>query len=134
MPIRLNVPSLPDGDVLDGVLRAYFAHVHPWIPMIHEGRFRRRLADPDDHPRLHVILHSMILVASRYIEDVDSAVALTVSREKQEQVRDWIIAQAMRDLSVENLQALTMVAFNDVCAGCHDPCTGPDALMPLLTR
>ncbi|KAF3343062.1 hypothetical protein VD0004_g432 [Verticillium dahliae] len=117
VPIRLNVPSLPDGDVLDGVLRAYFAHVHPWIPMIHEGRFRRRLADPDDHPRLHVILHSMILVASRYIEDVDSAVALTVSREKQEQVRDWIIAQAMRDLSVENLQALTMVAFNDIGNG-----------------
>ncbi|CRK40054.1 hypothetical protein BN1723_004680 [Verticillium longisporum] len=53
VPIRLNVPSLPDGDVLDGVLRAYFAHVHPWIPMIHEGRFRRRLADPDEHPRLH---------------------------------------------------------------------------------
>ncbi|KAM0331312.1 hypothetical protein ACHAQA_002982 [Verticillium albo-atrum] len=116
-PIRLNVPSLPDGQVLDYVLRAYFTHVHPWIPMIHEGRFRRRLADPDEHHRLHVTLHSMILVASRYIEDVDSAVALTVSCEKQEQVRDWIVAQAMRDLSVENLQVITMIAFNDIGNG-----------------
>ncbi|KAM0275863.1 hypothetical protein ACHAQH_007335 [Verticillium albo-atrum] len=117
VPIRLHVPSLPDGEVLDGVLRAYFAHVQPWIPMIHEGRFRRRLADPDEHRRLHVILHSMILVASRYIEDVDSAVALTVSAEKQGQVRDWIVAQVMKDLSVENLQALIMIAFNDIGNG-----------------
>lgn len=56
----------------------------------------------------------MVLAASRYIEDVEIASAWTVSYEEQMQARDWIVAQATKDLSVESLQALAIVAFNDV--------------------
>lgn len=56
----------------------------------------------------------MVLVASRYIEDVEIASAWTFSYEEQMQARDWVVAQALKTLCVESLQALVIIAFNDV--------------------
>lgn len=100
-----SAPSLPQADVLELILRAYFTHVHPWIPMIHQGRFLERLADETQRDQLVIILHSMVLAASKFIPD-----AATYVRTR---TRNWVICSAMDSLSLENLQALIILAFND---------------------
>lgn len=109
-----QVYKLPEEDQLDLLLRAYYAHVHPWIPMLHEARLRRRLDIDDESQSLSVVIRAMVLVAAKYIQDEDVAAILTVPEHNEQQARDEIVATAMRQLSVENLQALIMVAFNDV--------------------
>ncbi|OBR07128.1 C6 transcription factor [Colletotrichum higginsianum IMI 349063] len=112
-----SIPALPDAETIQVVLRAYFSHVHQWIPMIHEARFRRRLEHSSEADALDVVLHAMILSASRYIDDEDVASSLFGSVQQRDAVRDWVVSNAMRNLSVESHQALIIVAFNDIGSG-----------------
>jgi hypothetical protein len=56
----------------------------------------------------------MVLVAHGYIEDSDTATALEKQPKQWEENRDWIVSQAMKQPSVENLQALVIIASSDV--------------------
>ncbi|KAF9880719.1 hypothetical protein CkaCkLH20_01761 [Colletotrichum karsti] len=116
-PLGSNGPALLDGDVLQAVLQAYFSHVHPWIPILHEARFRRRLAGPNGFEALKVVLHSMVLAAARYVSDEEAAAAAFGSCQHRVNVRDWVVSQAMKHLTVESLQALIIVSFNDIGSG-----------------
>ncbi|KAL2784174.1 fungal-specific transcription factor domain-containing protein [Aspergillus keveii] len=110
-------PPLPDDTVLSHVLEAYFIYVHPWTPIIHEARFRRRFVDDGERERLQLIIHSMVLVAHGYIEDPDTATSLERQPKQWEENRDWIVSQAMKQPSVENLQALVIIASSDIGNG-----------------
>lgn len=116
-PLLSGVSSRRHDIDLELVLQAYFSHVHPWIPMLHEGRLRRRLSgsDSQDQRKLDVVVRAMVFVAARYVPDRDISGVLASSEEQTSRVRDEIVAAAMRHLSVENAQALAMVAFDDVC-------------------
>ncbi|KAL3444276.1 fungal-specific transcription factor domain-containing protein [Aspergillus insuetus] len=110
-------PPLPNDTVLSHVLEAYFIYVHPWTPIIHEARFRRRFVDDGERERLQLIIHSMVLVAHGYIEDLDTATSLEKQPKQWEENRDWIVSQAMKQPSVENLQALVIIASSDIGNG-----------------
>ena len=105
-------PVLPPPHALHMILEAYFVCIHPWIPMIHEARFRHRLTDPRERPKLDVVLHAIVLAASRFVRDQQYAV---VSR--SDQLRSWVISTAMDCMSVESLQALIILSFTDVSLG-----------------
>ncbi|KAH7174923.1 uncharacterized protein B0J16DRAFT_274314 [Fusarium flagelliforme] len=108
-----NRPMIPDDDSLDQVVDAYFRQIHPWIPMIHETRFRKRLRDNRDDASLILLLQSMILVAFRHVYRRDVAESIQRLIGDQDDVRDWVVAQATKRLSVENLQALIIICFHD---------------------
>ncbi|KAL2841723.1 fungal-specific transcription factor domain-containing protein [Aspergillus pseudoustus] len=110
-------PPLPDDTILSHVLEAYFIFVHPWTPVIHEARFRRRLVDDGDRDSLHLIIHSMVLVAHGYVEDQETSTALGKEPKQWEEIRDWIVSQAMKQPSVENLQVLVIIASSDIGNG-----------------
>lgn len=82
--------------------------------MIHEARFRQRLSSEDEQKDLQIIIHAMILAATKYIKDPEVAASFLASQSQMQQLRDSIVATAMRQLTVENSQALLIVAFNDV--------------------
>ncbi|KAJ3528397.1 hypothetical protein NM208_g10217 [Fusarium decemcellulare] len=114
---RTKTPSLPDDVILDEVISTYFSHIHPWIPMIHEARFHRRLREDSLRGNLHLILLSMILAASRHIANKDVAEAAVRFIGDREEHRDWVVAKATKGLSVENLQALIIICFSDIGDG-----------------
>ncbi|KAF9694220.1 hypothetical protein EKO04_008010 [Ascochyta lentis] len=100
-----DAPSPPGSDTLEPILIAYFAYIHPWIPMIHQGRFFQKLADEAGRKQLLIILHSMVLAASKFVPGAAMPVRACV--------RSWIIGMAMENFALENLQALIILAFND---------------------
>ncbi|KAL2016683.1 hypothetical protein VTK56DRAFT_3185 [Thermocarpiscus australiensis] len=104
-------PGLPPPSTLDMILETYFVCIHPWIPMIHQTRFRMRLANPRERPKLDVVLHAMVLAASRFVNDQD--VVLSSSGP----LRSQIVSAAMDCMSVESLQAMIILCFNDIGSG-----------------
>ncbi|KAF1843220.1 uncharacterized protein K460DRAFT_418323 [Cucurbitaria berberidis CBS 394.84] len=103
-------PPLPEKQLLEAIVTSYFLHVHPWIPMIHQARFLQRFSNEMDQKQLLVILHAMILAASKFVPG-----AWAFARD--ERARKWVLYTSMESLSLENLQALTIVAFNDLGSG-----------------
>lgn len=105
--------SLPPADVLEETINVYFEFVQPWIPIIHETQFRRRIHNPEELPHLVVVLHAMVTAAIRF---VDPSVAMSADEVEKvtRQSRNFVTLTAMEKLSVENLQALIILAFNDV--------------------
>ncbi|KAI8278809.1 hypothetical protein K4K56_012992 [Colletotrichum sp. SAR 10_98] len=66
---------------------------------------------------LRVVLHAMVLAASRYIADEDTATTAFGAPQQRVMARDWVVSQAVKHLTVESLQALIIVAFNDIGSG-----------------
>ena len=106
--------SLPAPELLEYIVDTYFERIHPWIPIIHETRFRRRMHDPDQRSSLVVILHAMVVAAIRFRYSDDSINSQAEAEAKAKTSRSIVVLTAMDDLSVENLQALIIIAFDDV--------------------
>lgn len=105
--------------LLDGVLDNYFSQIHPWLPMLHQATFRQRLAEQVYDERLEIILHAMVAAAVRFAIRPDTPESLRHTLKLTKRSRDWVLLYALRSLSVENLQALSIIAFDDVCS--HNP-------------
>lgn len=102
-----------DSNEIELLIQAYFSCVHPWIPMIHEGRFRTRLGNEKHQGKLKIIIQAMAFCAARYVEDAELSSKLLLPQ-TQARMKDGIIAAAMKQLTVENSQALVIVSFNEV--------------------
>ncbi|KAG9251623.1 uncharacterized protein F5Z01DRAFT_627356 [Emericellopsis atlantica] len=130
----IHIDRLPLDDDLASVLEAYFTHVHPWIPMIHEARLRRRLAADTEQLELGIVLHAMTLVAAKFIPDEQASKRWTLGPDHASDSRDHLIAVAMRSLSVENVQALIMLAFDDLAVeGDEDDAERQTLLRPCIS-
>lgn len=102
-------------DHLDGLLHAYFSHVQPWIPMVHEATFRERIQTAHGRQSQAVILQAMIVAALRYVRtSTDDPLPRSYVAAETEQSRRHVILHAMDFLSMENLQALIIIAHTDV--------------------
>lgn len=105
--------SLPPADILEETINVYFEAIQPWVPILHETQFRRRIHDPEELPSLVVVLHAMVTAALRFVDTPTSLSASEVQR-LAKQSRNAVTLTAMENLTVENLQALVILAFNDV--------------------
>lgn len=103
-------PPLPSSRALESYIDTYFTHVHPWIPMLNQDRFRQRIEDPSELPKLKVILQALVMIASRYLpHELGLSEIWGV-----EKTREWVILRSMESNTLEGLQALIIIAFDDV--------------------
>ncbi|KAL3483748.1 hypothetical protein BJX62DRAFT_230774 [Aspergillus germanicus] len=108
--------TLPSSDILKAVVDLYFSLMQPWIPTFHEKRFRRRMKDPSERTRLEVVLHAMVFALLRHVDSQLTA-GLDDIEAICERSRKIVVLTAMNDLHVENLQALTIICFEDIGSG-----------------
>jgi hypothetical protein len=105
-------PALPGRAQLESIVAAYFDHIHPWIPLIHQARFLANFAEPFNGGKSTVILHAMVIAAARFVPDLDvDSVKLLRAR------RNMILCIAMDTMSLHNLQALSILAWDDIGRG-----------------
>ncbi|KAH9229814.1 hypothetical protein K456DRAFT_1919450 [Colletotrichum gloeosporioides 23] len=107
-------PTLGFPCQLSELLDAYFTRVQPWIPLLQDAGFRKRLLT-SDKTSVSVILHAMLVAASRFIERRDHEPSELKSQVQRS--RNLVIATSMNALNVESLQALAIVAFSDIGNG-----------------
>ncbi|KAJ2904061.1 Quinic acid utilization activator [Zalerion maritima] len=136
--LRHSSTTLPSRALLDEILVAYFSYVQPWIPILHETSFRRRLQqvryeDGGTTRGFTLLLHAIVVGALRLVGgqgtsmghdawgNVMSGVGTGMRDEdvaaQVEKSRNYVLLRAMSNLSVENLQALIIVAFTDIGNG-----------------
>jgi hypothetical protein len=110
--------QIPPENLLNAILDAYFSIAHPFIPIIHEMLFRSRLRDPNERPKLVVVLHAMMVCALRYVANERLATDwLETYPGALQRSREFVILAAMDGLSVENMQALIIVTFVHISDG-----------------
>ncbi|KAK9416871.1 putative Fungal-specific transcription factor domain-containing protein [Seiridium unicorne] len=112
-PSVCGAAELPDDEVLELITIAYFSHVHHWMPMVHQGRYRERMDQPRGRVKLDGLTRAMALVASKYVRDERD----TGRQKDLSSGRDWIVSTAMCQLTVESMQSLIIVAFADISSG-----------------
>jgi hypothetical protein len=83
---------------------------------LHETRFRSRFYSHEQLPCLTVVLHAIVVAAIRFVEPgspklSEKDIETCVSRS-----RSIVLLSAMDGMCVENLQALSIIAFTDVCS------------------
>lgn len=106
--------TLPPPDLLEDLVSVYFAAIQPWVPILHETRFRARIRDPEQLPSLLVIIHAMVVSAIRFAHPEAHGLSPVDVEAMVRRSRSIVLLTGMDSLSVENLQALIMIAFTDV--------------------
>lgn len=109
-------PQLPPPQFIEAIVSLYFSHVHPWIPMLNQDRFRNRLRHPAEIQRIDVILHAMYVSVHRYLPGSmgESVPSIEYPGWSITSLRRWVVTTAMDNLSIHGLQALIIIAFDDV--------------------
>ncbi|KAI9150592.1 fungal specific transcription factor [Paramyrothecium foliicola] len=109
--------SLPPAALLEDIINTYFDITQPWIPVLHETRFRKRIQENDELPQLVVVLHAMVVAALRFVNNEDHGLSPQGIKQQMQRSRNFVKLAAMESLSVENLQSLIILAFTDIGNG-----------------
>ncbi|BCS29667.1 fungal specific transcription factor domain-containing protein [Aspergillus puulaauensis] len=105
------------GHNLEMLVDAFFKNVHPWVPNIHQASFRRKILMPEGLNDHQLLLHAMLVSALRFIRPSTQHCASDCTNRAIEQSRKKVVLASMSGLSVEKLQALTIIAFIHVGDG-----------------
>ncbi|KAL0253010.1 hypothetical protein SLS55_010681 [Diplodia seriata] len=108
-----SAPLLPPPEVLRSLFELYASRIHPWIPVLHVRSFREEMADPSKQPRLVTIFHAIVSVCARFSPDAYFK-GRTDLKDLSTRCRHTVILQSMETATVQNLQALVIVAFDIV--------------------
>lgn len=106
-------PLLPPHDVLKRLFELYASRIHPWIPVLHVRSFREQMADPSKQSKLASIYHAIVSVCARFSTD-PYFTKRTDLKDLSTKCRHTVILQSMEVATVQNLQALVIVAFDIV--------------------
>jgi hypothetical protein len=108
------VSSLPDKATLRVILDTYFATVYHWIPFLHQSRLKNQLDHDDKDPRLHIVLHAIIVAAIRHVPHGHLKFSPDQVESLAKASRQWVMLRALDKLTIENLQALVVLTFDSV--------------------
>ncbi|KIL89514.1 hypothetical protein FAVG1_07094 [Fusarium avenaceum] len=109
--------QLPPPELLEEAINAYFIVVQPWIPILHETRFRSRFYNHEQLPCLTVLLHAIVVAAIRFVEPSSQNLSEKDIETWTSRSRSIVLLSAMDGMSVENLQGLSIIAFTDMGNG-----------------
>uniref|UniRef100_A0A8H7N700 Xylanolytic transcriptional activator regulatory domain-containing protein n=1 Tax=Bionectria ochroleuca TaxID=29856 RepID=A0A8H7N700_BIOOC len=104
-------------DLIDEAVDLYFAKVFYWIPLIHRSRFKDQIKLAEGRRRLSVVIDAILIATLRFVDRHNHSLSeediLRLTTEK----RKSVLIAAMDNLSIENLQALVILAFTDIGHG-----------------
>ncbi|KAL4938986.1 fungal-specific transcription factor domain-containing protein [Aspergillus oleicola] len=105
-----------ESDLMGRLVDFYFDNIHHWIPILHIHRFRQQTQSCEGRSRAVYILYAIIAACIRFIQDP----CLADEEQKSavaEKCRQEVVLHSMESFSVENLQALVIIAFDTIARG-----------------
>ncbi|KAF5660924.1 hypothetical protein FDENT_13632 [Fusarium denticulatum] len=114
---QISLGTLPPDDLVDSMVNIYFNQIHPWIPMLHQPTFRGLLSNPAGRVRVSTILHAIVSLCIRFSDDSRLQNAPELRAQYSTSCRQTVILASMESFSVENLQAMTICAFDIIGSG-----------------
>lgn len=108
------IPPLPSVSFLEAVVEAHFQTVHHWIPILHETRFRAKFKDPVERQKLSILLHALLSASIKYVDFEEFGMSVHDVARQIRVSQGTVMSHAMESLSIENTQALVIIAFDYV--------------------
>jgi hypothetical protein len=81
--------------------------------MLHHSRLQRRMRLQPGDPALHLILHAVVVAAIRFVPMDGTQSAGWISQVTKAS-RDFVVLNAPGDLCVSSIEALIIVAYDEV--------------------
>ncbi|KAJ5679910.1 hypothetical protein N7462_008154 [Penicillium macrosclerotiorum] len=103
-------------EVMIELVDFYYVNIHPWIPVLHVAKFRERMQSPEHRSRIACVLHAIIAVCARFSQSEflkDNDYKIQIAKKSRQKV----ILECTETFSVENLQALAIIAFETIGRG-----------------
>jgi hypothetical protein len=110
-----SLQTLPDAALLQAIIDQYFQKVHHWIPILHQRSFRAKVMESDGQSKLNVLLHAIVSASIKYVIVEEYGITEEEMHCRIRMSRNVVLLEAMEIPSVENLQALAILAFDFVC-------------------
>ncbi|KAJ6198930.1 hypothetical protein J3E72DRAFT_415404, partial [Bipolaris maydis] len=107
--IAQHLPSQP---LLEKLVDFFCISFHHWIPYIHKARLQKRVRQGSQDPGHVLVLHALVAVALRHMEP---SVLFLDSDQIHQQInisRMIVETHAMRNVTIESLQALIFLVFD----------------------
>ncbi|WPG99112.1 Hypothetical protein R9X50_00192200 [Acrodontium crateriforme] len=103
---------LPPEDVMESLIGWYFTNIHRWIPILHVRRFREVAQVQPRPPGVSNILHAITSLCVKFhLPRLENASSIAL------RCRHAVILRSTERFSVENLQALIIIAFDIIASG-----------------
>ncbi|KAH7391643.1 fungal-specific transcription factor domain-containing protein [Cadophora sp. MPI-SDFR-AT-0126] len=109
--------SLPKPEILNLIVEKYFSVLQHWIPFLHQKRFERHLSNPLKKERNAVVLHAITCATLRFVKDDDHGMSDQEVLNRVLHSRRVVMLTALSRPSMENLQALIIIAFDHIGRG-----------------
>ncbi|KAJ6013227.1 hypothetical protein N7540_007818 [Penicillium herquei] len=108
-------PGILPTEIMNELVDFYHVNIHPWIPILDMVRFRGRMQLANEHPQIACILHAIIAVCIRFSQNDN--LKCEAKSKIAEKSRQKVILDSTESFSVENLQALVILAFETIGRG-----------------
>jgi hypothetical protein len=106
--------SLPSDEILSATIDVFFSSTHHWIPFLHPFRFRRDIEDSHKRTKLELILHAIVYASMHRLDLENLNIEQSDIDRQVELSRNTVILNALDSLTIENVQALIIVASTAV--------------------
>lgn len=113
-PVSSLTESLFSPSFLEIISKPYFSKIHAWIPCVHQSRFEGRLKDPTESPKLRALVNAMVSSTVKHLSASELGMKPDELSDLETRARTMAVQHAMESLSVENLQALIILTFDQV--------------------
>jgi hypothetical protein len=104
--------KLPHETLLQAIIDQHFCKAHHWIPILHQGTFRAKVINPASQNKLGVLLHALVSASIRHVTIGEHGMTEAEMYRQIRVSRNVVMLNAMEIPSVENLQALVIIAFD----------------------
>jgi hypothetical protein len=121
----MTAAEIIDSDLLGQLVEFYFQNIHHWIPILHVRRFRHQIQSSEGRESAIYILYALVAVCIRFVNDPRIPDEDRKAR-VAESCRQKVVLCSMESFSVENLQALVIIAFDTVRPGLSPSLTFAD--------
>lgn len=113
-----SAEDVVQSELMGGLVEFYFDNFHHWIPILHVRRFRHQIQSAEGRRGVIYILYAIIAGCIRFVH---TPILADEGRKAQiaEDCRQKVVLCSMESFSVENLQALVIVAFDTVRCPMH---------------
>lgn len=105
---------LPSHDILIELVDQFCLSFHHWIPYLHKARSRNEVRKPTISPKFVIVLHAIVATGLRRLSSRKTLLSDDEVDRQIEVSKMLVMKQAMSEVSVESLQALIFLVFDDV--------------------
>ncbi|KIX05711.1 uncharacterized protein Z518_03683 [Rhinocladiella mackenziei CBS 650.93] len=123
--------GLPPRAVLVKIVDYFCLSFHHWIPFLHKARSQAEVRRRELTADFVLVLHALVAVVLPHLDVEDVQMEVGAVRHQMKTSRDLVMQHAMDNMSLQGLQALVILVFDDLNNG---ESTRSFPLIALLTR